>query len=460
MELLHYARLLRRRWVLLATSVLLSMIVAALVTARTSPQYAASVTLVVTAPEDGGNPVAAYQGFLLSKERARSYAMLIRSRGVTDDVAKALGVGLTGEELRARITAEAVPDTVLLRATVTDGSPALAMRIGNTLAARFADYVARLEQAAPASRPAVRITIADDADLPAAPVSPRPLLNLGLGLVIGLIFGAVAAVLRDLTDTTVKSVRSLRELTGGAALGVIDLDRRLGEHSFIVRNGGDSPQAEALRLLRTHLRFAGGGGGLPRSVVVTSAVAGEGKSTIACNLAVTLAENGWNVVLVDADPRHSRLGEYLGLKESAGLTSVLADGRPADEVFQRWGPGSLSVLASGPLTHNPSELLASGRMRTVLRELEERADIVLIDTPPLLSTTDAAILARQCTGALLVTRCGRTRREQVAQAIERLETVQAELLGAVLSFVPGDSGHSGHLRMPESLERLGLAAQR
>jgi non-specific protein-tyrosine kinase len=288
------------------------------------------------------------------------------------------------------------------------------------------------------------------------------LFNLGLGLVIGLILGAVAAVLRDLADTTVRSVRSLRELTGSSALGVIDLDRRLGEHSFIVRSGGDSPQAEALRLLRTHLRFAGGGD-LPRSLVVTSAVSGEGKSTIACNLAVSLAENGWNVVLVDADPRHSRLGEYLGLTESPGLTSVIADDRPVEEAFQRWGPGSLSVLPSGPLTHNPSELLASRRMRTILRELEERADIVLIDTPPLLSATDAAILARQCTGALLVTRCGRTRREQVVQAVERLDTVQAGLLGAVLSFVPtanhGDSGHE-ILRMPESLERLGLAAQR
>jgi capsular exopolysaccharide synthesis family protein len=453
MELLYYLRLLCRRWVLLASSVLLALIVAALVTVRMSPQYAASITLIVSAPDDG-NAAAAYQAVLSSQERAKSYAKLIQSRSVTAGVAKALNNGMTAEELQRRITAQAVPDTTLLRATVTDSSPALAMLIGHTLGIEFSRYVAGLEPPAPKTRPGVRITVADDADLPTVPVSPRPVLNLGLGLVVGLIIGTVTAVLRDLTDTSVRSVQSLRETAGSAALGVIGLDRRLGERSLVVRD--DSPLTEAFRRLRINLRFAGGDD-LPRSVVITSAVSEEGKSMVACNLALSLAEVGWKVILVDADLRGSGLSARLEIEPGAGLSSVLADDRAVGEVLQQWGP--LSILSSGPVVRHPSELLASEKMPSILRELEREADIVLFDTPAMLSTTDAAVLARVCTGTLLVTRQGRTRREDVIQAVEQLKTVRAKILGTVLSFAQSggrtpayrqraDGIHRGHARTP------------
>jgi capsular exopolysaccharide synthesis family protein len=458
MELLYYLRLLCRRWVLLATSVFLALTVAAIMTVRTSPQYAASITLIVSAPDDG-NAAAAYQAVLSSQERAKSYAKLIRSRSVTSEVARVLGNGVTPEELQQRITAEAVPGTILLRATVTDTSPALAMQIGHTLGIEFSRYVAGLEQPTPKNRPGVRISVADDADLPTAPVSPRPLVNLGLGLVIGLVIGTVIAVLRDLTDVSVRSVQSLREATGTAALGVIGLDRRFGEQrSPVVRDG--SPLTEAFRRLRTNLRYARADG-LPPSVVVTSAVSEEGKSMVACNLALSLAEAGWKVVLVDADLRGAGLSARLEIEGGAGLSSVLAADRPVGEVLQKWGP--VSVLSSGPAARDASELLESSKMSSILRELEQEADIVVLDTPALLSTTDAAVLARSCTGTLLVTRHGKTRREDVLQAVEQLRTVRARLLGTVLSFAqPGGRTQAGNEmpRVPRPVDRRSLAAQR
>lgn len=447
MELLYYARALRRHWILLAASVMFALTAAALVTARTSPRYAASITLIVSAPEDDGTVSSAYQAALLSQQRVKSYAALMQSRGVAARVADSLRDGVTAGDLERRISAHAVPDTILLRATVTDTSPAMAMRIANTLGTEFSRYVDRLERPVAEARPAVRITMADDAELPAAPVSPRPLYNLGLGLVIGLVAGAAAAVLREVLDSSVTSAQALRDAAGSATLGVIELDRGTGRRPLVMRDNADSPQAEAFRSLRTNLWFAGAGDP-PRSVAISSAVPGEGKSVIACNLAITLAQAGSRVILVDADLRQPCVAAHFGIMGTSGLTSVLVDGKPLEDVLRPWGSGSLLVLPSGPVPHNPSELLASGNMLRTLTELRERADIVIVDTPALLTVADAAILARECGGTLLVARCGSTRREQVAQAAERLTTVHADVLGTVLNFAPPAKSGPVGLRAP------------
>ncbi|GAA4519866.1 polysaccharide biosynthesis tyrosine autokinase [Actinoallomurus oryzae] len=457
MELLHYLRLLRRRWKLVAASILLALIAAAFATTRMSPRYAATITMIVSAPANGGNAAVAYQGSLLSQDRAKSYAKLIQSRTVATAVATALGDGMTAEELRPKISAVAVPDTVLVRATVTDASPELAMRIARTLGTTFAGYVDRLERPDRTAPAGVRVTVADDADPPRVPVSPRPLVNLGIGLVIGAAVGVVGAVLRDRTDTSIRSAGALHEVAGGTVLGTVPADGRM---DLGVR--GDAPLAESFRRIRANLRFAQGGDFLPRSVVVTSALPGEGKTTVACNLAVSLAEAGWKVILVDADLRGSSLASRLGVEEADGLAELLSGGRTVDEVLCQWGPDTLSVLPGGAARGNPGDLVASRMMSSILHELGDRADIVLIDTPPLLSTTDAAVLARGCAGALVVARHGRTRREDVAQAAERLETVHARVLGTVLNGDQPARGAypGGDLRLFRPAIRRRLAAQR
>jgi tyrosine-protein kinase len=432
METLHYLRVLRRRWMILAASVLFALTSAALVTARTTPRYAASITLIVSAPEGSGDVTTAYQALLLSQQRVKSYAALIRSQSVTTGVANRLHDGVTAEELQQRITAQAVPDTVLLRATVTDPSAAHATQVADTLGAEFSHYVDRLERPGSPAHPGVRITVADGAVLPAAPVSPRPVRDLGVGLVAGLVIGAIGALLREVTDTSVRSVRVLRELTGSTTLAAIGLDRGAARRPLVRGDAADPERAEAFRSLRANLLFAGAGGP-PRSVVVTSSVAEEGTTTVACNLAIALAEAGVRVILVDADLRRPRIADYLGIEAPTGLTNVLSGGADVADVLRPWGPGSLSVLPAGPIAAGASELLVSPRFLATLRELEGRADIVIFDAPPLLGVSDAAVIARGCSGAMLVTRQGRTRQEQVVQAVERLAVVQAALLGTVLN---------------------------
>jgi tyrosine-protein kinase len=433
-ETLSYLRVLRRRWMLVVASVLFALIAAALVTARTTPRYAASITLIVTAPEQSGNVTSAYQAVLLSQQRVKSYAALMRSQGVTAGVARRLGDGVIAEELQQRITAQVLPDTVLLRATVTDPSAAHAAQVADTLGAEFARYVDGLERSGASTHPAVKITVADGAVLPTVPVSPRPVRNLGAGLVIGLIVGAIGAVLRDRADTSVRSARALSDLTASPTLAAIDFDRGAGKRPLTMRDDAGSAHAEAFRSLRTTLQF-GGAGDLPRLVTVTGPVAEEGTTTIACNLAIALAESGVRVILVDADLRRPRVGDYLGIGETVGLTNVLSEGMPVTDALRPWGSGALSVLPSGPIPSDPSELLASRTFRATIRALEKEADIVLFDTPPLLGVCDATILACLSAGTILVTRYGRTREEHVVQAAERLATVNARLLGTVLNFV-------------------------
>lgn len=454
MELLHYVRLVRRRWTLVTASILLALFVAAGLTATSPPSYASSITLIVSAPSGGGGS-AAFQATLLAKERVKSYARLIGGRGVADRVARTLGDGTNAEDLRRRITAQALTDTVLLRATVTDRSPGRAMLTARTLGTEFARYIDGLERATPSDRPVASVRVAEDADLPTVPTSPRPLLNLALGLTAGAIAGIVAALLREFTDTSVRNAHELREATGRPTLGVIGLDRRLGERPLITRATGNSPRGETFRSLAATLRFAGTGDA-PRSVVITSTVPGEGRTTVACDLAVALAEGGRRVILVDADLRDPHLADGLGAENAPGLSDLLKGDRLIDDVLRRRGPESLLLLPSGPAERHPGELLGSPRMAAVVSDLVERADVVVFDTPPLQVCADAAVLARLCSGAVLVTRYGSTPREEVAEAIERLQSFGIRVLGTVLNAA-GRTDRFARQANPSNLPEPALA---
>ena len=170
-------------------------------------------------------------------------------------------------------------------------------------------------------------------------------------------------------------------------------------------------------------------------MVVTSSLPGEGKSTTTINLAIALADAGSRVALVDADLRRPSVSKYLGIEGKVGLTTVLIGRATLDDVVQPWGNGKLHVLPSGQIPPNPSELLGSKAMAQVLTQLAAKYDVVLIDTPPLLPVTDAAILARLTSGALVVVSADKLHRNQLRESLGSLETVGARILGIVLNRV-------------------------
>ncbi|MGI8330303.1 polysaccharide biosynthesis tyrosine autokinase [Actinomadura scrupuli] len=434
MEITRYLRLLQRHWALIMACTVLAVVSAWIATTRATPQYAASITMFVSVADRSMDSTSAYQATLLSQERVKSYANLLNSYRLTDRLAEESG-GLTSRQLQDRISAEVVPDTVLLRATVTDSSPARAKQIADALGTRFVALVDELERPA-ASKPArVKVTVVDNARLPTGAVSPSLPDNLAIGLIIGLVLGICGGLLRESLDLSVKTVEQLREITGSPVLGVICQDDSAAKHPLIVEGPAHGARAEAFRFLRTNVRSFDGDDPV-RSVVVTSAVPHEGKSLTACNLAISFAQAGKRVILVDGDLRRHGLAKYLGIKSRAGLTSLLVGQASLEEALHPWDGMSLSVLSSGPMMSNPSELLGAQHMPRLLEELHSRADLVVIDAPSLLPVADAAILSKICDGAVLVTRYGRTSREQVRRAAEQLSAVDARLLGTVLNRVP------------------------
>jgi len=200
-----------------------------------------------------------------------------------------------------------------------------------------------------------------------------------------------------------------------------------------------SPISEAYRTLRINLQFATLGVQL-RTLLVTSAGAGEGKSTTLANLAVIVAQTEQSVVVVDCDLRRPGLHKLFGLSNELGLTTMMADDHALDEPpLQPTEVDGLRLLASGPLPARPPDLLGSRRMDRVIEKLLGEADLVILDAPPIMAATDALVLSTKVDGVLLVASAGTTKREQAQRAVERLNKVNARLVGAVLTNVPLDA---------------------
>src|SRR5664280_283763 len=425
-ELRDYIRVLQKQWVLIALTTALAIAAAIGYTVRATPLYQSSIKLFVSAQERTTDTTStAYQGGLFSQQRAKSYADLLSGPRVAESVVADLKLSMTPGQLQAKIKAQALPDT----------NRAQAQRLANAVGVQFAALVDQLERPPTGGPAPIKVEVVENARLPGAPVSPQPTRNVGLALVLGLLLGIGLAVLRETLDTTVKGTQDLQERVDAPVLGVIGFDPEAKTRPLLVQADPHSSRAEAFRQLRTNLQFVDVDH-RPTSIVVTSSVSEEGKTTTTANLAISLSQAGIRVALVEGDLRRPRMAEYLGIEGAVGLTTVLVGRASLDDALQPWGDAGLLVLPSGATPPNPSELLGSQGMADLLRELESRVDLVLIDAPPLLPVTDAAVLSVIASGSLLVVRHGRTGLEQVSTAIESLRRVDAHLFGVILNMAP------------------------
>jgi capsular exopolysaccharide synthesis family protein len=413
-------------------AVILSTGAAGVLTVLAVPQYATTLTFFVTTSAQGGI-TDAYQGGLFSEQRVKSYVDLLTGDRLAKTIAADPAVGLSAAQVQAHLSAEVVPDTVLLTVTVTDSNAARAGVIANDLATNFVTLVQTLETPPGQKDPTVRVEVVAGPTADSSPVSPRPVRNLAIGLAIGLLLGIVASILRELLDVTVKTEERLSEVTKAPVLATIPFDPQAALAPLAMDHDPRSARAEAFRHLRTSLQFVDVDQPV-RVMLVTSSVPDEGKSTTAVNLAIAFADAGNTVLLIEGDMRRPTAAEYLGLEGAVGLSNILAGMVEWDVAVQPWGPHELWVLPAGFLPPNPSELLGSRNMATLLDRLRERFDIIIVDSPPLLPVTDAAVVAAYADGVVLITQAARTPHTRVEAAMASLRAVDARILGCVLTM--------------------------
>ena len=281
------------------------------------------------------------------------------------------------------------------------------------------------------------LSIFERATVPTRPVSPNVPETVLMAAAIGLVLALGGAFLIEFLDDTVKDPEDMARTVDLPMLGSIaHADGKESASAVLISaEMPRSPITEAYRSLRTNIQVSSVDEPI-RTVVVTSANPGEGKTTIAANLGVVFAQAGNRTILVDADLRRSKLHKLFQLQNRAGLTSALMQEEPvADGWLLDTGVENLRVLPSGPLPPNPAELLGSQKMHKLVDRLKAEADIIIFDAPPILPVTDAAVLALDADGVIVVGQAGRTRRGAARKAVEGLRKVGGKILGGVLNQV-------------------------
>jgi len=444
MELSDYFKIIRRRWITILAATVVCAFGAVVLTLVQNKQYASSVRLFVsTTAADVNNASTINAGGQFSQARVQSYAGLVSSTELASTVIQKLDLDATPEELAENVSAKVATNTVNLTLTVTHPDPKQAQNIAQAYAEALTDLVRQLETPPGQTTAPIKATIVDNASFSKNPVSPKRTRDFALALVVGVMLGFGVAVLRQTLDTRVHSAEEVPELADKPVLGAIGFDGTTKDTPLVSDLAPHSPRAEAFRVLRTNLQFVDVDSH-SKVFVLTSAVPEEGKTTTSFNLAISLAQTGARTLLIEGDLRRPRAASGLGLDGAVGVTSVLVGKVKLEDALQHDDKAGLDFLAAGPIPPNPAELLQSKAMQDLLAHLRGVYDVVIIDAPPLLPVTDAALLASRADGAILVLRHGQVTREQVRLSIDRLEQVDARLVGIVMNMVPAKGGGYGY----------------
>ena len=439
MELRDYWRLVIRNLPTMIASILVGLTVATVITFSMTPMYQATSQIFVSTPASSLDISALATGSSFSQQRVKSYAQIINGPDTLNPVIKELGLNESAYSLSKRVSASAPLDTVLITLKVSDTNAINASKIANAVAKQFAITVEALEIAQSGSgQSPVKVSTVKNAVTPSSPSSPKTLLNLVLGILLGIGLGLAISIVRQIFDNTIKSED---DLMGHTLLSAIPYDKDAQTKPLLTQLGRYAPRAESYRQLRTNLQFVRPDTP-PRVIAVSSAMAGEGKTTSSINIAMAMQQAGLRVILVEADLRRPKIHEYLKTKKHAPGLSELLSGIKSAKSFQlietliEVTPEGLPVLSSGSIPPNPAELLNSDAMTSLLSILKDQYDYVIIDCPPLLPITDGALIAAKSDGVLLVVKAGSTRTVQLKGAVESIYSVGSSVLGIELNMIP------------------------
>lgn len=433
MDLPQYLRALRRFWWVVAIPLVVGLTFGVVSVKREVPNYRSSITFFV---RTGGTTNTNFSADQFAQRRVSSYVELLTTDRLAKGIIKRANLDLTPEQVQHMIGATGDIDTVLLTATVTSESPELATKVADALSDEFVVMVDQVENMGdgPAS---VNLDLVSGPTLTVVPT--RPVITVGLFGTLGLLIGLGLTLAFDMRDKSVQSDEEIIDLGGSPILAHIPFDPGADDAPLAINDEQKVLQIEAFRKLRTNLQFIDAGHPV-QVLVVTSSVAGEGKSSACANLGLAMMAAGRRVLVIEADLRRPMLSNYFGLERSVGLSDAIAGRVEVEDVIQPWGRQGLHVLPSGHIPPNPSELLDSDAMVSLLIKLRDQYDNIIIDTPPLLPVTDAAIVAARSDGVAVIVRHGQTTRSQLTMSLRALASVGARMLGTVVTMVPVGRG--------------------
>lgn len=496
-ELRQYVALLRRWFWLLALATVLAGAAAFLASSQMTPVYQASTTVLIR-EADNSIDASDYRSIITSERLARTYAEMMKNTPILETVRKQVGSPVSIRALKGAISVQPVRDTQLIEINVEDTNPDQAAAIANTLVNVFSDRNQQIQSSRfAASKESLRTKLdeveqqiqetraalnADNAEAganesdrlettlrqyeqtyasllqsyeqirvaeaqstsgivqvepattPTNPVRPRTFTNVLLAAVVGLMLAVGAVFLYEYLDDTLKDPAVVSNGLNLPILGLIASHEIEGNTPIAVTQPR-SPVTEAFRSLRTNIQYAGVDRCI-QTLLVTSAEPGAGKSTVLSNFAVVLAQSGQNAVLVEGDLRRPALHKRMDVPNRIGLSDLFVQkDLTLDYITQQSRFGGLSIVTSGEKPPNPSELLGSAKMNRLLEQLKDQFDRVIIDAPPLMAVTDAAVLAPLVDGVLLVAKPGQTKVPAFQQTVNQLRHVGANLIGVVLNDV-------------------------
>jgi len=456
-DLRGYVRVLWKRKLYALAGLVLCVVPAVAYTATRTPMYESTATLFVGQQQISLQDVArGLASTSLSAQLVKSYADILASRTTAERAVAENGLALSPGAVAGGLTIEPVVDTQILKVTFRSSDPALAARVANAVSTTFVKQIQELAVPPPlpttttgapaatsapttneASPPAVTVSVVDAARPPSVPASPNRVRDVALGIVLGGLAGVGLAFGADHLDSSVKG-REDTERLGLPVLGVIPKMHTGGAEVYIERDPQDVA-AESFRKLRTSIGFLGVDRPI-KTLMVTSPIAGEGKTTVATNLAVAYAQAANRTLLLEADLRRPSLHRLFGMSGTDGLTTAIIGTCSISRAMRDGVVPNLQCIVAGAIPPNPVELLESAQMAHLLELVASQFDMVVIDAPPIMPVADAIALGRRCDGVVVVARSGATPRERLVETIGQVERSGAKFLGTLLNGAkPSDS---------------------
>lgn len=424
---------LTKRWYVVVLAALLGATLAFAASTFVTPVYSSSTSLFFSL-RTGGTASDVNQASAYTQNQMLSYAHLATSSIVLDKVVSDIGPQITKTQLRGNINVSAPQNTVILDIKVSTTNRELSARIANSVAANLKLAVATISPAESTNQATVAANVIEPAVPAVFQSSPNKKKNALLGGVFGTGISLLAIFLSVVADTKIRSVEALKSMSNIPLLGTVDRNRKSPDNRPVAVRVPNSAATERFRHILAGLRFASASHTMT-AIALTSAMPSEGKTLTSLNLALVMAETKSRILLIDADLRRPQVGSYIGFDSTVGLTTVLVGDTTLDVAVQRFGNSTLDILTAGAVPPNPAELLGSARMQTLVTAARESYDFVIIDTAPVLSVADVAVIAQLLDSVVLVVDSTKLRKAQLEQAAETLENAGTHVSGIILNKI-------------------------